>query len=204
MIGLTGGIASGKSTVSRRLAVLGAAIIDADKLARKVLEPGSKGFSLATAEFPEAVLPDGKLDRKTLGRIIFSDPKRRRALEAIVHPAVIAAIKTQGNKLEKAGRVVVADIPLLYETGSETFLNPVWVVYADEDVQIRRLSQRDGLDEGEARRRIQAQLPLAKKAARADAVIDNNGSLEYTYAQIDELWRDFLETSADRPRQEKS
>ncbi len=197
MIGLTGGIATGKSTVSQYLRSLGACVLDADAYARTVIAPGTAGFEQVAAAFPEVVDGDS-LDRKRLASIIFSDAERKGQLEAIIHPLVIAQLQHDGERLEKHGCTVVADVPLLFESGCQTFLTPIWVVYVDPQTQLHRLRERDGLTAEEAQRRIASQWPLDKKVALADAVIDNSGSLDRTYAQIRGLWRDICENRLNR------
>lgn len=189
MIGLTGGIASGKSSVSNMLRELGATIFDADQLAREVIMPHTEGWEKVAEHFPQTIQPDGQVDRKLLGDIVFTDPKKRTLLEGIIHPLVISTIFDRGYEAERTGQVVVADIPLLYETGCESCLDEVWVVYVDEATQLDRLVKRSGLSPTEARLRIQSQLPLENKRDRADHVIDNSRSLEDTRRQVEELWR---------------
>lgn len=189
MIGLTGGIATGKSTVAGMLRQRGAEIFDADVLARKVIEPPGTGYQKVADEFPEAVQPDGSLDRKKLGSIVFQSDEKRRRLEGIIHPLVIQRMQQCGRSAEDAGEIVVCDIPLLFETRSEEWLDTVWVVYCDPVVQRRRLLARDNMEVQEAESRIQAQMPLEEKRQRADAVIDNSGSLEATEAQVEALWQ---------------
>lgn len=190
MIGLTGGIATGKSTVAQRLRTLGAVVLDADVLAREVVEPHTPGWERVRKEFPQVIRPDLTIDRRLLGQIVFGDAEARRRLEAIIHPEVISTMRTQGMALEAKGSIVVCDIPLLYETGSEAWLDEVWVVYTDPETQLRRLMKRNRISEEEALQMIQAQMPLEEKARRADRIIDNSGSLEETYRQVDVLWEE--------------
>jgi dephospho-CoA kinase len=190
MIGLTGGIATGKSTVAQRLRTLGAVVLDADVLAREVVEPHTPGWERVRKEFPQVIRPDLTIDRRLLGQIVFGDAEARRRLEAIIHPEVISTMRTQGMALEAKGSIVVCDIPLLYETGSEAWLDEVWVVYTDPETQLRRLMKRNRISEEEALQMIQAQMPLEEKARRADRIIDNSGSLEETYRQVDALWEE--------------
>ncbi len=171
-IGLTGGIASGKSTVAAILADLGATVIDADKLSREVTQPGTPGLAQITERFGDQVLDGDWLDRPALGKIVFDDPAALADLEAIVHPA----IRQRAAELEsEAGReaVVVSMIPLLVETGQASDFDSVWVVDADEDTQVARLRRRDGMAPADARRRIAAQTSRADRLAAADVVIDN-------------------------------
>ncbi len=183
-IGLTGGIASGKSKVAEILARHGATILDADLLAREVVEPDRPALVAIRQEFGDAVVkPDGTLDRQALAAIVFADPARRRQLEAIVHPAVRALARLRVRTLAKRPdserpRWVVEVVPLLYEVGLQGEFDEVWVVACSPPKQIDRLRQRDGLDLDAARARLSAQWPIADKLARADRVIDNGGSLE--------------------------
>ncbi|CAM4441678.1 MAG: dephospho-CoA kinase [Paenibacillus macerans] len=192
-IGLTGGIATGKSTVSRMLVQRGAALIDADVIAREIMEPGHPVLAAVAKRFGQAVLhPDGTLDRKKLGEIVFADPERRKALESLTHPAIRAEMKQRLDALEAAAprRLVVADIPLLYESGLERFYERIMVVYVPRDLQLARLMERDGLSRDEAERRLNAQMDIELKKERADILIDNSRGLDETERQIDEFWRD--------------
>lgn len=190
LIGLTGGIASGKSTVSAMLRELGATVIDADATVRELQAPGQPVHAAIVREFGPAVVgPDGHLDRRALAERVFRDPGQRRRLEQIVHPAVrerlwqeVAAARERGEA------VVVVDSPLLIEVGLHRQMDQVWVVYVDEATQLRRLMARNGLDAAEARRRMAAQLPLAEKVRLAHVVIDNRGSLAATRAQVAAAW----------------
>jgi len=190
-MGLTGGIASGKSTVATMLAGHGAAIIDADRLAREVVAPGRPELAAVAAEFgPEVLQADGRLDRAALGRLVFADVQARRRLEAITHPGVrelmgrriAEAVATSGAPL------VVADIPLLFEGALEQQFAGVLLVAATPETQLRRLRERDGLDEVAAQQRLAAQLPMADKRRRAQWTIDNDGPLEATRAAVDRWW----------------
>ncbi|MCT2194079.1 dephospho-CoA kinase [Paenibacillus sp. MB22_1] len=192
-IGLTGGIATGKSTVSRLLAERGAAIIDADVIAREIMEPGHPVLAAVSERFGPGVLhPDGTLNRKKLGEIVFSNPEERKALEALTHPAIRAEMKRRMEELEAADphRLVVADIPLLYESGLDPLYDQIMVVYVPREVQLTRLMLRDGLSKEAAEQRISAQMDIEIKKERADILIDNSGGLEETKRQIDDFWRD--------------
>jgi dephospho-CoA kinase len=177
-VGLTGGVASGKSTVSAILAELGAVVIDADVLAREVVAPGSTGLAAVVAEFGTDVLdPDGGLDRPRLGAVVFADPERRRALEAIVHPLVRArAAEIEASAAE--GSVVVHDIPLLTETGQAPSFDAVVVVDVPVETQVERLVHIRGMSEDDARARIAAQATREERLAVATYVVDNTGTLE--------------------------
>lgn len=189
-IGLTGGIASGKSTVSRMLAELGAPVIDADQLARAVVEPGAEVYHEIIAAFGQQILlPDGRIDRKALGARVFADPAARKRLESIVHPAVQARRAARMRELAIAGHpVAVLDVPLLFEVGMDRQVDEIWVVWVDPETQLRRLMERDSLDEPAARQRMAAQWPLSEKRSRAHVIIDNTGSLEATRAQVAAAW----------------
>lgn len=199
MVGLTGGVASGKSTVSSYLERLGAVVLDADVLARQAIAPGTEGHRRTVQAFPEAARDNNTIDRKQLGRIVFANEEKRRILEGIIHPRVISEIKEQGRQWETSGYTVVADIPLLFETGCDQFLSPIWVVYVDEQTQQKRIMERDDIDAAQARQRMESQMPLHEKAAKADAVIDNSGSVQQTYAQVEALWRELHEDCPDCP-----
>lgn len=190
LIGLTGGIACGKSTVSRMLAARGAIIVDADAVARHVVEPGTPGLAQVVATFGDGVLDaDGRLDRKAMGARVFGDEVARKALEGILHPLIARESMTQLAAAGAAGApMVVYDAPLLIEAGRGDLFRPLVVVSAPEAVQIERLRTRDGLDEPAARARIAAQMPVTEKAALADHVVDNGGTLEQTEAQVTILW----------------
>lgn len=190
LIGLTGGIASGKSTVAAMLAGRGAAIVDADELAREVVRPSSEGLAAVVRRFGPDVLDDqGALDRGALGRLVFSDPAARAALEGITHPRIEALLETRVRAaLRSPAPLVVADIPLLFERERERGLDGVLLVYAPAPVQRQRLVER-GLTAAEADQRIGAQLDIEEKRARAAWVIDNSGHLEATRAAVDAWWR---------------
>lgn len=196
LVGLTGGIASGKSAVAARMAARGAVVIDADVLSRYALQPGGEGLTEVVDAFGDSVLAaDGRLDRAALGAIVFADPQARRRLNSIVHPRV----RQQARALREQappGSVVVEDIPLLVETGQADRFDLVVVVQAPEEERIRRIVEdRDGT-EADARARIEAQATDAQRAEVADVVLDNSGTLEELQAQVDELM-DRL-TAADR------
>jgi dephospho-CoA kinase len=192
-IGLTGGIASGKSTVAAMLAGHGAALVDADVIAREVVEPGQPGLRAVVEAFgPEVLTPSGRLDRDHMATVVFGDPDSRRRLEAITHPLIQARIAERVSAGKAAGPpLIVVDIPLLFEGGREDdFPEGVLLVYADVATQIRRLRRRDGLDAAAAQRRVAAQLPIESKRGGATWVIDNGGSLETTRALVARWWRE--------------
>jgi len=191
LIGLTGGIASGKSTIASRFAEHGAVVIDADVLSREVVEPGTPGLDAIVRRFGSGVLgPDGTLDRPALGAIVFADDAARADLNAIVHPEVKR--RSQARISEAAAdpaAVVVYDVPLLVETGRADEFDLVVVASAPEEERARRLVELRGLQRGEAERRIAAQATEEQRTAVADVVIDTAGSLEYTLEQVDSVWR---------------
>jgi dephospho-CoA kinase len=187
LVGLTGGIASGKSTVSRQLAGLGCHVIDADVLAREVVAPGEPALRAIAEAFGREVLrPDGSLDRERVAGLIFADPEKRRRLEAITHPAIRERRAAVLEALAAGGfdGIVVQDAALLIEVGAHAQVDRLLVVYAEPAVQRERLMRRDGLDAAEAERRIASQMPLAEKVKLAHYVIDNSDSPDETAAQV--------------------
>ncbi|HHW39998.1 MAG TPA: dephospho-CoA kinase [Syntrophomonadaceae bacterium] len=191
VIGLTGGIASGKSLVSRYLRELGAIIIDCDQVARDVVRTGSSAWRQIVQEFGETVCkPDGSLDREALGRIVFSDTEKLDKLNRITHPYIISEIRRLFDDYRKnfPDAVVVLDAPLLLEVGLEGMVDEVWVVYVDYQTQLERLMKRDGFSSEEAACRISSQIPLEEKVKLADHVIDNRGDPEETFLQVRRLW----------------
>jgi dephospho-CoA kinase len=188
LVGLTGGIGSGKSEVARRLVAHGAVLIDADVVAREVVEPGTPGLAAVVAEFGEGVLlPDGSLDRERLGSIVFADADRRAALNAIVHPLVGERMRELRDAAPD-GSVVVYDVPLLTENDLAGMYDTVVVVDAPVETQVARLVGIRGMTEEAARARIAAQATRERRRAIADHVIDNSGTLDELYAQVDALW----------------
>jgi len=198
IIGLTGGIACGKSTVAAMLAERGAFVVDADRIAREVVMPGEPALAEVAAVFGQAVIrDDGTLDRRKLGEIVFADPDKRKRLEAILHPAIRERMwaRIRQIKADEPGRIVVADIPLLYETGQEDLYDGVIVVYVPRELQIKRLLARNPeLGEAKARERIDAQMDIERKKEKAEWVIDNSGSPESTERQVEALWRELAGT----------
>jgi dephospho-CoA kinase len=188
LVGLTGGIGAGKSTVARLLAERGAVVVDADQLAREVVLPGTPGLAEVRARFGEQVLlDDGRLDRKALADKVFHDPEALAALNSIVHPRVAALFRERLAELPPDS-VVVHDIPLLVETGAAARYDLVVVVEAAEPVRLERLAAR-GLPRDQALSRIRAQAPAADRVAAADLLVDNNGSQERLVEQVDGVWR---------------
>ncbi|RYJ26978.1 dephospho-CoA kinase [Streptomyces sp. L-9-10] len=195
-LGLTGGIGSGKSEVSRLLTSYGAVLIDSDRIAREVVEPGTPGLAAVVAEFgPEVLTPDGALDRPKLGGIVFGDPDRLRALNAIVHPLV----RARSAELETAAgpdSIVVHDVPLLIENGMEALYDLVVVVDASPETQLDRLVRLRGMAESEARKRMEAQAGRERRRAAADVVIDNDGPLEELEPQVRRVWQTLEDRAA--------
>jgi dephospho-CoA kinase len=181
--GLTGGIASGKSTVSTFLEDAGAIIVDADKIAREVVRNNRPAWREIVRAFGQSILlPDGEINRILLGEIIFNDPAQKQVLNRIVHPVVIAETATRLVEIEinQPGELVILDVPLLIESGMDTGLSDIIVVYVPESVQIQRLMIRDALTQAQARARIRSQMPIEEKKKRATIVIDNSGNREDT------------------------
>jgi dephospho-CoA kinase len=186
-VGLTGGIASGKSLVAAELAARGAIIIDADVLAREVVEPGTPALAAIVERFGPQILSDGQLDRSRLAEIVFADPVARRDLERIVHPAV----RARAAELERAAdpaAVVVHVVPLLVETGQQEDFDVVVTVDVDHETQIRRLMARNGFSLAEAESRIAAQASREARLAASDVVVDNTADVDLLRAQITAVW----------------
>ena len=195
LVGLTGGIATGKSTVSTMFAHLGAKVVDADLLAREVVMPGQPALARIVSEFgPDVLQADGALDRKRLGAIVFADGDKRRRLEEITHPAIRARQQRILSVYEEEGfeGIVIWDVALLIETSAAKSMDRVVVVIADADTELSRLMGRDGFSEDEARRRIASQMPLSEKVKVADHVIDNSGSRAETERRVREVYRALL------------
>jgi len=189
IIGLTGSIATGKSTVSRMLKQKGYPIVDADEISRLVAEPGSLVLdSIAEAFGTDILLPNGSLNREKLGSLIFNDEEKRKKLNGIIHPAVRQEMIRQKEEwLEKGANTVIMDIPLLFESKLQSYVDKIIVVSAAPAIQRERLIARNGYSAAEADARINSQLPIAEKEKGADAVIDNNGTVEETENQLDEI-----------------
>ena len=193
LIGLTGGIASGKSTIASRLAEHGAVVVDADRIAREVVEPGTPALAHIAERFGDGVIAsDGSLDRPALGAIVFGDPEALRDLNGITHPAVLAASTERFRAAAEADpdAIVVYDVPLLVESANEYPFDRVVVAHADEATRIRRLVELRGMDAAEAERRIRSQATDEERLAVADVVIDTGGTLQHTRDQVDALWRE--------------
>jgi dephospho-CoA kinase len=190
LIGLTGGIATGKSTVARMLAERGATVIDADELARRVVEPGQPAYAAVVERFgAEVVKPDGTLDRGRLGAVVFADPNARRDLERITHTRIGELMQRRiADAFAHDAPVAVVDIPLLYEATRDDMFEGVLLVYAPRAEQLRRMVSRDGFSEAEATARLDAQLPIESKRNLATWVIDNGGDLRDTERQVAAWW----------------
>lgn len=194
ILGLTGSIATGKSTVAKLFLSAGIPVVDADLGARAVVLPGAPGLADIIDHFGEAyLLPDGTLDRKRLGALIFSDREKRKELDALLKERINDWIQAEKERYISEGHnLIVLDIPLLYEGGYEDSCDAVMVVYVPEELQLQRLMSRNHLDEDEATRRMQSQLSIEKKKELADFVIDNSGTIEETEKQVNEWLRGHL------------
>jgi dephospho-CoA kinase len=191
LVGLTGGIGTGKSTVARMLEKRGAVVFDADMLARQAVAPGTPGFDKVVERFsPNVLAPGGGLDREALASIVFSDPAARRDLEGIVHPEVRRMFAEGCEEYRDSDRVVVFSAPLLVETGMHTAFDLLIVVSAPVATQIERLMRDRGMAERDVQARIAAQLPLEAKAEVADVLVDNEGTLEDLEGRVERVWRD--------------
>jgi dephospho-CoA kinase len=194
VVGLTGGIASGKSTVARAFAARGVPVIDADQLAREVVAPGSDGLREIVATFGEQLLlADGSLDRKALGALVFADPERRMKLNAITHPRIGQLSAQRIASVDSAEHpFAIYEAPLIVENGLHRAMHALIVVALDVPMQIERVMQRDGLSASEASERIAAQAPLETKLAAADFVLDNSGPLSSLEARVDDIHAQLL------------
>lgn len=189
LIGLTGGVGSGKSTVAEMFRELGAEVLDADEAAHAAYEPGSPGFDAVVREFGPGYVRDGRIDRKQLGQLVFNDPDARERLNAIVHPLVREwMVRRTSEAAERDVAILIQDVPLLFENGLEHLFNSIVLVYAPEELQLERLVEGRGLDADRARAMIAAQMPIEKKRELAHHVIDNGGTVEQTRAQVEEIW----------------
>ena len=204
IVGLTGGIGTGKSTVSAMLRDLGATVIDADEATRAVQAPGSEGLRQLAAEFGEGILtPGGELDRARLADIAFNDPDARRRLNDIVHPLVrLWMAERQQEAVERGDPLVVMDIPLLFEARGAGAFETVLLVYAPDELQLRRLVELRGMSEEAARARMAAQLPIEEKRRLATHVIENTGSLDELRGRVERVWRELSEGLEDHEPQD--
>lgn len=193
VIGLTGGIASGKTTVATILQELGAAVLDADEVAKKIVQKGKPAYKEIINTFGRKVLTsDGDLNRKLLGKIVFNDEEKRKKLESIIHPRVKEYFLEEIQRIKEKDpqKIIVLDVPLLLESGMETLVDEVWVVAVSEELQIKRIELRDRIGRQEALKRIKAQMPLKEKLKYADRIINAEGTLEDTKRQVVSLWRE--------------
>ncbi len=190
LVGLTGGVGSGKSTVADMMRDLGAQVVDADEAAHAVYEPGSPGFDEVVREFGEEYVDGGRIDRSRLGELVFHDDDARRRLNSIVHPLVRDWMAQRtAEAAERGAEVVVQDVPLLFENGLERLFSTVVLVYAPEDVQVERLVSGRGFTPERARAMIAAQMPIENKRGLAHHVINNSGAREDTLAQVRAIWK---------------
>lgn len=185
VLGLTGGIATGKSTVVKTFREYGFPIVDGDQVAREIVEIGQPALTAIEAEFgKEVLLPDGGLDRKKLGQIIFTHPEKRQVLDQLLDPFLRKAILEKIIARKHESRLVVVDIPLLFEAGYTDNIDEIATVYVPEDIQLQRLMQRDDLSEVEAKKRIASQWPMEEKKAKSQIIFDNQGTIAETKAQV--------------------
>ncbi|MDI3518628.1 MAG: dephospho-CoA kinase [Caldanaerobacter sp.] len=192
VVGLTGGIGSGKSTVSGILAKLGAKIIDADLVSREIMEKGKEAYNEIVDCFGKEILDkEGNIDRKKLGSIVFSDKEKLKRLNEITHPKIIDKIKKMIEEEKDKDKVIVIDAALLIETGLYKLVDEVWLVVVDIDTQIKRVMERDGFSYEEALKRIKSQMPLEEKIKYADFIINNSKDLRKTEEQVRLLWQRF-------------
>ncbi len=200
LVGLTGGIATGKSTVARMFAERGAAVLDADEMVRELQKPGTSVYEAIVEAFGTLILrDDGTIDRKSLGEIVFRDEKGRRQLETIVHPALVAAVQQRVAQLRTQGvSICVVELPLLIEAESERRFDSVVVVTAPQEVQVGRLMADRGLTREEALARIRSQMPLSEKVTRAHFVIENGGDLWETEQRVQEIYEVLFQTGSKK------
>ncbi|MFW6230167.1 MAG: dephospho-CoA kinase [Halanaerobium sp.] len=193
IIGLTGGIATGKSTAAEYLEKKGARIIDADQISHKISQKGEKGWQLVVDEFGTEILQEnGEFDREKLGEIVFSDPAKRKKLESLLHPLIIYEMKEQAHQYLEKDEIVVFMAPLLYEAGLDRFCDQVWVIDSSEETQIKRLKMRNNFSREEALKRINSQMPLKEKKIKADISIENNSTIADLKSKLDLYWERVL------------
>lgn len=190
VIGLTGGIGTGKSEAARRMTALGAALIDADRVGHEAYTPHTEAWRRVVEAFGEGILgPDGEIDRRSLGAVVFSDPEQLARLNGIMHPLMAGMVQEKIDGFREEGaEVVVVEAALLFEAGWDSLVEEVWVTDAPEESVIVRLAQRNGMSEEEARKRVSAQMSRAERLGRADVVIDNSSGMAEMQRAIEELW----------------
>ncbi|MGH2674669.1 MAG: dephospho-CoA kinase [Actinomycetota bacterium] len=197
LVGLTGGLGAGKSTVARMLSERGAVVVDADELSRRALEPGSRAYGQVCDLFGDGVItPSGELDRRAIAAQVFADDAKRRTLESIVHPEVFRMLAETVEARRGTDDVIVFDAPLIVETGFHEACDVVVVVSASEDQQVARAARDRGMTEEEARARIRAQLPAAEREAVADVLVRNDGDLAHLEGRVEALWSDLRARAA--------
>lgn len=200
LVGVTGGLGAGKSTVARMLGDRGGVVVDADVLARQALEPGTRAFKEVCDLFGDEVLtPQGEIDRAALAEKVFADEEKRRALESITHPEVFRKLAGIVEAHQGTNAVVVFDAPLILETGFDQALDVLVVVTAPEEEQVARVVRERGMSSEDARARIAAQVDAEQRAARADVVLANNGGLEPLERQVEELWERLRRQATEKP-----
>ncbi len=193
VIGLTGGIACGKSNISSALSSIGAKVIDADRISRELTAPGGKALPGIREAFGDAFFDGDVLDRKALGRLVFSDPEALERLNKLTHPLILAEIRQELADAEAAGEpVCVLDAPLLFEAGLEALCDTVWCVWLPKKLQLKRLMERDGLSRKEAEKRVASQMPPGEKKRRSDLVIDTRRTREESVAFAEKAYRELL------------
>lgn len=189
VLGLTGGIATGKSTADNFFKKHHIPIVDSDKIAHHIYDPGKQGYNEVVTEFSSAILDsDKKINRKRLGEIVFHNPQKMQRLDEITHPLIYQEVVNKLNKYrEQAEKIVIFDAPLLYETGGQRLCDFVLVISLPESLQLKRLMERNNLTESQAQARIDSQMPLAKKIAKADFVVDNTGTIDELEEKLKEI-----------------
>jgi dephospho-CoA kinase len=199
LVGVTGGLGAGKSTVARMLAERGAVVVDADELARRALEPGTRGYKQACDLFGDEVLtPSGSLDREAIAARVFADEDKRRALESIVHPEVFRLLAETVEAYRGTSEVVVFDAPLIVETGFHEACDVVVVVTAPEEERVKRVARARSMAEDDARARIAAQIRPEQREAVADVIVPNDGDPAALESRVDELWGDLSRQARER------
>ncbi|MCR4621464.1 MAG: dephospho-CoA kinase [Clostridiales bacterium] len=204
IVGLTGGIASGKSEAARMLGDMGARCVDADAISRRLTGEPGETLDMIRAEFGDEVFDEsGALNRARLADIVFNDPVKRKALDAITHPAIQKTMLDEVEQADKAGeKLVFLNVPLLFETGMDALCDETWLISCDEDLQLERLMQRDGMDKEHALARIASQMTLEEKTRRANVVIDNRGQLDRLYAQLSSQYQALVRKVSRLDREE--